>query len=326
MHARRSLETLFLVAVALPVVHAESFNQDTSENFTYRREKVFMIPTIYGDLRRDFGDVASGYSLPAWTPTLSLDYIHSNLALRRTSPLVSRPSDPEFLSPTGELEQRDDMTLMWRQSYGWSWFGTEVIAKGSHTKIEHDGDEYHWGDLATRFLFSVARTRYSSWELVFGAQQPIGDKSDWEISHGFWTFEAGTRGTVGVGFFVIGLDLLAGYNPCGKNKIADELVHDDIEHRLTSGDGGLSVSYRPLTWMRIGAAQRAEYRYWKFTNNDFYKGSDHTLATPTSFVAEFTPWRSWHIAGDVGYDWAVRHAGYGKNDRLSFGANITTNF
>jgi hypothetical protein len=321
MNDRRLLSAT-LVVLGFGILQGQDFDQNLSPNMTHQRERAAVIPTIYGDLRRDFGDIAPGYPLPRWTPHLDLDYRSWNVVRRPNSPIASRPGN---LSSQEDLEQRDDLTLTWRQTWGWSWVGTEVIAKGSRTETRIDGDEFHWGDLITRFTFPLSTSRYQSWQLVIGAQQPIGDKTDWEISHGFWTFEAGVRGSVGMGFFVLGVDLLAGYNPFGENTV-ENTQPEDVEHALMLGDGGISLSYRPLTWMRTGITQRVKYRSWQFEDTDVWKSSDHMLSLPTSGVLEFTPFRSWHVSGEVGYDWVIRDYGFATRDRLSFAATITTNF
>ncbi|HYE08271.1 MAG TPA: hypothetical protein VEL07_22345 [Planctomycetota bacterium] len=259
-------------------------------NQTALREQFGTIVSIYGDLRR-----AGVYSHPAmplphgWT-ALSLTY--------EARPIAWAPGSP--LHVTGDAldqplpEDREELTLSWRQNYGTPWIGSETSISGS--KDSRTGEE-HWSDLSVDLVVPLWRARYQAVAIAVGSRTPFGDTDDWLMSGGdfaetSWPGSIELRGSFGLWLATLNARFGFEYLAKGLNTVEAPAGGDEIEveHRRQIWDGAIGLGVRPLTWLRVGVELAFTRREWRARDDEArFDGMDQTDA-PLVGTLELSSW------------------------------------
>ncbi len=326
----RCTTTLLLISCAVlsPSVRAE----DESWNQTARREQTNTIPTIFGDLRRDGAQTAPAMPMPGGWSLLRVAATGHAVAWGTDAPQAQwavpvAGTPPQPGTPTAPLvERRTDGEIRWRQNLGASWCSSEIALRGSR---DDRTDAVHWGDLETDLVFTLYRTRYQAVALAVGALTPLGDREDWLICHGRvsdWSFTPllGLRGSFGIGMCTLQIRGDAQYTFSGSNTIAvADAGKISFENRHIGVGGAIGLSFRPWTWVRVGAEQGVAHDDWRIRGGEPQPGfTGMTLnQAPLLGVAEFTPLAGLHLTG-----WGGRELSGGRgldsHDRLIVGGSL----
>ncbi len=248
---------------------------------------------------------------------------------RRSGPRRGQALPPQPGAPTAPLvERRTDAELRWRQNLGAPWCSSEIAVRGSR---DDRTDAVHWGDLETDLVFTLYRTRYQAVALALGALTPLGDREDWLICHGRvsdWSFTplVGVRGSFGLGMCTLQVRGDAQYTFSGSNTIAVAGAggtRESFENRHIGVGGAIGLSFRPWTWVRIGAEQGMTHDDWRTRGGEPQPGFTGMALNqaPLLGVAEFTPLAGLHLTG-----WAGRELSGGRgldsHDRLVAGGSL----
>lgn len=299
-------------------------------NLSEWREARDLNVSVFGDIRRDgaFSQPAKPYF--AWDTTLRLGYAHQTVLWEPQAPVVTYPGQqaPE----KGVVEKRDEISFLWRQATGLSWFSFEVLAKGSHD--DRSANTYSWGDPETNFVFTLWQERYQAIDLVLGCYHPIGDSTNWLDSHGqardfAWTPKLGLRGSFAVGLAAINLRGSYARSIAGSNRVdkAPTDQNDTIEHTYGEVDLAAAISYRLTSWLRFGAEQAYRQQRWAERGSDTptWDGS-RVVSAPLVGTIECTvvP-ETLYLLGYYGLN-LQNHEEFNTRDRRVFGATLNCIF
>lgn len=296
--------------IALVAGGAGAVQAGEAPNQTAVRERLGTIVSIYGDLRRPGVYSHPAMPMPDGGTALRLDYEARPIAWEAGSPLHVGGDAPDLPLP----EDRQELTLSWRQNLGTPWLTSETAISGAK---DSRTDEEHWSDLSVDLVVPLWRARYQAIALAIGSRTPFGDKDDWLMSGGdfaetSWPGSAELRGSFGLWLATVHLRFGFEYLAKGLNTIDDPVTDEEIEveHRRQTWDGAIGLGVRPLTWLRVGVEQAFSRREWRARDDE--ARFDRTDLTDAPLVG--TVELSWRCGLSV-LSWAGTQLG--DHDRLA---------
>ena len=299
-------------------------------NLSEWREARDLNVSVFGDIRRD-----GAFSMPAkpyfaWDTTLRLGYAHRSVFWEPESPVITYPGQP--VPEKGTVEKRDEVSFLWRQATGVSWFSFEVLAKGSHDDRSKNSNS--WGDPETNFVFTVWQQRYQAIDVYVGCYHPIGDAKNWVDSHGAardfaWTPKLGVRSSFALGLASLHVRASYARSIAGSNRVETppDGQDDYIKNEYGEVDAAAAVTYRFTSWLRLGAEQAYRQQRWSERGDDTptWDGT-RVITAPLAGTIEFTlvP-ENLYLLGYYGID-LVNQDEFTSNDRRVFGASLNCVF
>ncbi len=281
---------LVLLVVVMMVQAAEAY-----ESSTMRRERLGVIPTVYGDLRRPMLQIPMVMPRPGGSGLVQLRG-WSDQVVRRTRGAEDEGTDRY------ELELTYAQSL-WRQGM----IGSELrIGLAFAQENDRSAEVTTLESLA---VVPVWRSRYAVVTVVGG---PVFGFTHGDLQRSHSRSRPGYRGQVRAGTSLGRLGLLTGFIG---GEYWDKAVsaHDDErrdyrgktipagdwDHQVLEFHSGLGYSRRLTTWARAGVTATAAFREWRGRGNDFKLQGWHGSS---ALFVELTPVYGVHVCVGGGLD------------------------